>query len=68
MRPVGHTAWEPVHSMILLPVVARAVSVPVVGAGGFCDGATLGAALALGACGIVLINTMPRGDGVHAAY
>ena len=48
----GHTAWEPVHSMVLLPAITRAVDIPVVGAGGFCDGATLVAALALGACGV----------------
>jgi NAD(P)H-dependent flavin oxidoreductase YrpB (nitropropane dioxygenase family) len=48
----GHTSWEPVHSMVLLPAVARAVNTPVVGTGGFCDGGTLVAALALGACGI----------------
>lgn len=48
----GHTAWEPVHTMVLLPAVAKAVSTPVIGAGGFCDGATLVAALALGACGV----------------
>ncbi len=47
-----HIAWEPVHSMVLLPAVVQAVSVPVVGAGGFCDGASLAAALALGAHGI----------------
>ncbi len=49
-----HTAWEPVHSMTLLPAVVEALSgtgVPVVGAGGFCDGKTLAAALALGAAG-----------------
>jgi NAD(P)H-dependent flavin oxidoreductase YrpB (nitropropane dioxygenase family) len=49
-----HTSWEPVHSMILLPAVAEAVSdekTLVVGAGGFCDGRTLAAALVLGADG-----------------
>ncbi|MBS4021770.1 MAG: nitronate monooxygenase [Dethiobacter sp.] len=49
-----HTAWEPVHSMILLPAVVDAVSdekTLVVGAGGFCDGKTLAAALTLGADG-----------------
>jgi len=49
-----HTSWEPVHSMILLPAVVEAMAphgVPVVGAGGFCDGKTLVAALALGAAG-----------------
>ncbi|MBN1375543.1 MAG: nitronate monooxygenase [Dehalococcoidia bacterium] len=48
----GHTAWEPVHSMVLLPAVARAVKIPVIGAGGYVDGASLVAALALGGCGI----------------
>ena len=50
-----HTAWEPVHSMVLLPAVVEALAgsgIPVVGAGGFCDGKTLAAALALGAGGV----------------
>ena len=49
-----HTSWEPVHSMILLPAVVDALAgsrVQVVGAGGFCDGKTLVAALTLGASG-----------------
>ena len=49
-----HTAWEPVHSMTLLPAVVDALSgsgIIVVGAGGFCDGKSLAAALALGAEG-----------------
>lgn len=50
-----HTSWEPVHSMTLLPSVCEALAstgIPVVGAGGFCDGKTLAAALALGAQGV----------------
>ncbi len=50
-----HTSWEPVHSMILLPATVEAVSddkTLVVGAGGFCDGKTLAAALVLGADGV----------------
>jgi NAD(P)H-dependent flavin oxidoreductase YrpB (nitropropane dioxygenase family) len=49
-----HTSWEPVHSMILLPAVVEAVAdgkTFVCGAGGFCDGKTLAAALTLGADG-----------------
>jgi len=49
-----HTSWEPVHSMILLPAVVDAVSddkTLVCGAGGYCDGKTLAAALVLGADG-----------------
>jgi len=48
----GHVAWEPVHTMVLLPAVARSVSIPVIGAGGFGNGASLVAALALGAIGV----------------
>ena len=47
-----HTAWEPIHSMVLLPAVVDAFpDVPVVGAGGFCDGKTLAAALVMGGVG-----------------
>jgi len=48
----AHISWEPVHSMVLLPAVVDAIKKPVVGAGGFCDGKGLAAALALGAAGI----------------
>ena len=48
----AHIAWDPVHSMVLVPAVAKAVKTPVVAAGGFCDGATLAAALCMGAVGI----------------
>lgn len=50
-----HTSWEPVHSMTLLPAVVEALKdsgIPVAGAGGFCDGKTLAAALALGGAGV----------------
>jgi len=48
----AHVSWEPVHSTVLVPAVAKAVKTPVVAAGGFCDGATLAAALCMGAEGI----------------
>ncbi|UCB42467.1 MAG: nitronate monooxygenase [Dehalococcoidales bacterium] len=48
----GHVAWEPVHTMVLLPAIVRAVGIPVIGAGGFANGASLVAALALGAIGV----------------
>lgn len=48
----GHVAFEPIHTMVLLPTVIKAVNVPVVGAGGFADGAGLVAALSLGAIGV----------------
>ncbi|MGQ9720173.1 MAG: NAD(P)H-dependent flavin oxidoreductase [Candidatus Jordarchaeum sp.] len=48
----GHVAHEPVHTMVLLPEVVKAVKIPVVAAGGISDGSTLAAALALGAVGV----------------
>ena len=48
----GHVAWEPVHTVVLLPAIVRGVNIPVIGAGGFGDGASLVAALALGAIGV----------------
>lgn len=51
MEAGGHVRGN-VGSLVLLPQVARAVEVPVVGSGGFGSGAGLAAALALGAQGI----------------
>jgi NAD(P)H-dependent flavin oxidoreductase YrpB (nitropropane dioxygenase family) len=48
----GHTGTVP--TSILLPQVLDAVKVPVVAAGGFCDGRGLAAALACGAAGIAM--------------
>ncbi|MHA1148910.1 MAG: NAD(P)H-dependent flavin oxidoreductase [Promethearchaeota archaeon] len=48
----AHCAWRDVSSMVLLPETVKTVDIPVVGAGGFADGKSLAAALALGAIGI----------------
>lgn len=48
----AHCAWRDASSIVLLPETVKSVSVPVVGAGGFSDGASLAAALALGAVGV----------------
>jgi NAD(P)H-dependent flavin oxidoreductase YrpB (nitropropane dioxygenase family) len=48
----GHTGWVP--TTLLLPQVIDSVDVPVVAAGGFCDGRGLVAALAYGAVGIAM--------------
>jgi nitronate monooxygenase len=47
----GHVRGS-VTSLVLLPLIARAVGIPVVASGGFASGASLVAALALGAAGI----------------
>ena len=52
-----HTSWEPVHTMVLLPAVIEAAQddkTLVVGAGGFCDGRTLAAALLMGADAVLM--------------
>ncbi len=48
----GHTG--PIATSLLLPAVVKAVSIPVIGAGGFHDGRGLVAALAYGAAGIAM--------------
>ena len=50
----GHPGEEGVTSLVLLPAVVDAVSIPVIAAGGFADGRGLAAALALGAEGILM--------------
>jgi NAD(P)H-dependent flavin oxidoreductase YrpB (nitropropane dioxygenase family) len=50
----GHTHARPVHTFVLGPNVAQAVDVPVVLAGGIRDGATLAAALMLGADAVAM--------------
>lgn len=47
-----------VASMVLLPLVCSRVQVPVVAAGGFCDGVSMAAAFALGAEGVQMGTRM----------
>jgi len=49
---------RPVSTMVLLPSVTSAFDVPVIAAGGFLDGRTMAAALALGAEGVQLGTVM----------
>ncbi|KUJ69051.1 2-nitropropane dioxygenase [Streptomyces albus subsp. albus] len=68
----GHTG--PVATSVLLPQIVDAVDLPVVAAGGFCDGRGLVAALAWGAAGVAMgtrflltsDSTVP--DAVKARY
>ena len=45
----GHIGHRPVHTFILTPAVAEAVTIPVITSGGLADGRSLAGALALGA-------------------
>jgi enoyl-[acyl-carrier protein] reductase II len=56
-----------VTSMVLLPLIARRLDVPVIAAGGIADGASMAAAFALGAEGVQMGTRMvaSREAGVH---
>lgn len=47
-----------VSTMVLLPLVAERVDVPIVAAGGVCDGVSMAGALALGAAGVQMGTRM----------
>lgn len=47
-----------VATMVLVPLVVSRVDVPVIAAGGICDGASMAAALALGAAGVQMGTRM----------
>jgi enoyl-[acyl-carrier protein] reductase II len=49
---------QDVSTMVLLPLVASRVDVPIIAAGGFVDGATMAAAFALGAEGVQMGTRM----------
>jgi len=57
----GHPGMEDVSSMVKVPEVAEQIQAPLFAGGGFCDGRTLLAGLALGAEGVIMgsrfINT-----------
>ncbi|MBI2889262.1 MAG: nitronate monooxygenase [Nitrospirae bacterium] len=50
----GHPGLDDVTSLILIQKAARTIKIPIVAAGGYCDGRGLLAALALGASGILM--------------
>jgi enoyl-[acyl-carrier protein] reductase II len=61
---------QPVMSMVLLPLVRSQVDVPIIAAGGICDGATMAAAFALGAEGVQMGTRMVASaeSPVHANW
>ncbi len=48
----GHNGWEETTTMVLIPAVAGAVSIPVIAAGGIATGRQMLAAMVLGAEGV----------------
>ena len=54
----GFKSPRPIASMVLLPLIRSKVDVPIIAAGGFLDGPTMAAALAMGAEGIQMGTRM----------
>ncbi|MEM7094720.1 MAG: nitronate monooxygenase [Actinomycetota bacterium] len=54
----GFKSPTPVSTMVLLPLVRSRVDVPIIAAGGICDGSTMAAAFALGAEGVQMGTRM----------
>lgn len=50
----GHPGMSQVGSFVNLPLIINAVSLPVIAAGGVCDGKSMAAAILLGAKGILM--------------
>jgi enoyl-[acyl-carrier protein] reductase II len=66
----GFKSQRDVASMVLLPLVCSQVDVPVIAAGGICDGRSMAAAFALGAEGVQMGTRMVSAaeSPVHANY
>jgi NADH:quinone reductase (non-electrogenic) len=64
----GHPGMEDVSTMVLVPEATAAVKAPMFAGGGFCDGRTLAAGLALGAEGVIMGSRFLNTDEcrVHA--
>jgi len=54
----GFKNHREVATMVLIPLVRERVDVPIIAAGGICDGATMAAAFALGAEGVQMGTSM----------
>jgi enoyl-[acyl-carrier protein] reductase II len=54
----GFKSHQEVTTMVLLPLIRSKLDVPIIAAGGICDGATMAAAFALGAEGVQMGTRM----------
>ena len=54
----GFKSPRPVSTLVLVPLIRSKLDVPIIAAGGFCDGASMAAAFALGAEGIQMGTRM----------
>ena len=54
----GFKSPSPVSSLVLLPLIRSRVDIPIIAAGGICDGVSMAAAFALGAEGVQMGTRM----------
>lgn len=66
----GHNGKDEITSMVLIPQVADAVSIPVIAAGGIADGRGIAAALALGADAVQIGSrfAVTKESSAHPAF
>lgn len=66
----GHNGKDEITSMVLIPQVVDAVSLPVIAAGGIADGRGIAAALALGADGVQIGSrfAVTKESSAHPAF
>jgi len=66
----GFKSPSPVSTLVLLPLVRSRVDVPLIAAGGICDGASMAAAFALGAEGVQMGTRMVAAaeSPIHEAW
>lgn len=66
----GHNGREEITTLVLVPECVRAVSIPVIAAGGIATGAQVAAALALGAAGVQVGSrfAITQESSGHAAF
>jgi enoyl-[acyl-carrier protein] reductase II len=66
----GFKSHQEVATMVLLPLIRSKLDVPIIAAGGICDGATMAAAFALGAEGVQMGTRMVSAleSPIHAGW
>jgi enoyl-[acyl-carrier protein] reductase II len=66
----GHNSKEETTSLVLIPEITKAVSIPVIAAGGIASGAAILAAMSLGASGVQIgtLFLMSKESSAHQHY
>lgn len=64
----GHPGMEDISTLVLVPETAAAIKAPLLAGGGFCDGRTLMAGLAMGAEGVIMGSRFLNADECRIHY